>query len=490
MAKITDDLIALYAESDAIDLAEHVRKGEVTPSELVETAIACIESLDPQINSVAIKTFEFARAAADEPTSGPLSGVPFLLKNVGSTCAGLPLDLGLSCLKGHTDVMDTEMVRRIRMAGFSILGRTNAPECGWSIGTENRLYGATLNPYDTSRTPGGSSGGAAAAVAARLVPIAEGSDGAGSIRVPASCCGVVGLKPSRGRITYGPEVPDLWFGSVYTLCNSRTVRDTAAFLDVTAGTMTGDPYTPPSPEESWLSLLEQRPSRLRIGFTLVAPWGEPLSDEVAASLRKTLLMLEDMGHHVTEYDLHEDLEAAWWKYNDIVSVEYSREFRALAQRIGRPLTEADLCPFNWAMVQHAQALSAIDYSQSIAATRKTGQRLARELEQFDIFLTPTLTQLPRPVNYWSMEEGDYRTYLRRWSDAAYMFAFNISGQPAISVPATPSANGLPIGVQLVGRYGDEATILQVARQLEIANPWIARKPAILIQAARGAEAAE
>lgn len=490
MAKITRDLMSLYREADAIELAEHVRNGDVTSFELVETAIASIEALDPKINSIAIRTFEFARAAASKPIQGPFAGVPFLLKNVGSSCAGLPLDRGLSCLKGTIDVMDTEMVRRIRAAGFSILGRTNSPECGWSIGTENRLYGATLNPYDRSRTPGGSSGGAAAAVASRLVPIAEGSDGAGSIRVPASCCGVVGLKPSRGRITYGPEVPDLWFGSVYTLCNSRTVRDTAAFLDVTAGTMTGDPYNPPAPEESWLSLLDQSPNRLRIGFTLAASWGEQLDDEVAASLRKTLLNLEDMGHEVIEYDVQEDLEAAWWKYNDIVSVEYAREFRALARRIGRPLTEADLCPFNWTMVQHAQSLSAGDYSESIAATRKSGQRLARELDQFDIFLTPTLTQLPRPINYWSMEEGDYRTYLHRWSDAAYMFAFNISGQPAISVPATPSTHGLPIGVQLVGRYGDEATLLQVARQLEVASPWIGREPALLEQAARGEEAAE
>ncbi len=477
MTHTTDDLIRLYAGSDALTLADHVKRKDVTPLELVDTAIEVIEKVDPQINSVAIKTFEFARQAARAPVSGPFSGVPFLLKNIDSTCAGLPLDLGLACLKGLVDTTDTEMVRRIRAAGFSIVGRTNAPECGWSPGTENRLYGVTRNPYDTSRTPGGSSGGSAAAVAARLAPIAEGSDGGGSIRIPASCCGVVGLKPSRGRITYGPELADVFFGGVCTLCVSRSVRDTAAFLDATAGTMVGDPYNPPRPEAAWLQILDEKPRKLRIGFTLAAPWGEPTNDEVAASLRNSLKILQGFGHEIVEYDFKEDLEAAFWKYNDIASVEIARGFGAHGRRIGRELTPDDLCPANWAIVEHARSLSAGDYSVSIAATRKTGQLLARELHPFDAFITPTLTQLPRAVNYWSMEEPDYHTYLGRWSDF-YTEAFNVSGNPAISVPGTPSASGLPIGTQIVGQYGDEATILQLARQLETAAPWIQRVPAV------------
>jgi amidase len=478
MTHTTNDLIRLYAGSDALTLADHVRRKDVTPLELVDAAIAVIEEVDPQINSVVIKTFDFARRAAQAPAPGPFSGVPYLLKNIDSNCAGLPLDLGLACLKGLVDTVDTEMVRRIRAAGFSIVGRTNAPECGWSLGTENRLYGATRNPHDTTRTPGGSSGGSAAAVAARLVPIAEGTDGAGSIRVPASCCGVVGLKPSRGRITYGPELPDVWFGCVCILCVSRSVRDTAAFLDVTAGTMVGDPYNAPGREASWLRILDEKPRKLRIGFTLAAPWGERTNDEVAASLRKSLKILQGLGHEIVEYDIKEDLEAAFLKYNDIAAVEIAGAFRAHGRRIGRELTPDDVCPINWAMVERARSLSAVDYSASIAATRKTGQLLARELQPFDAFITPTLTQLPRAVNYWSMEEPDYQTYLRRWSDGAYMFAFNVSGNPAISVPGTPSVSGLPIGTQIVGQYGDEATILQLARQLEIAAPWIQRIPAV------------
>lgn len=476
MSQVTDDIIRLYVESDALTLADHVRRGDVTGGELIETAIGLIEKIDPQINSVVIPTFDYARQSSTK--EGPFAGVPFLLKNVGSTCAGIPLDLGLACLRDQVWDADTEMVRRIRQSGLAIVGRTNLPECGWSVGTENRLYGATRNPWDISKTPGGSSGGAAAAVAARLVPIAEASDGAGSIRVPASCCGVVGLKTSRGRITYGPQAVDTWFGSISTLCNTRTVRDTAAFLDATAGTMTGDLYNPAKQSQSWLSLLDEKPRRLRIGYTLHNPWGEAVSAEVRQSVEQSLALFETLGHDIERYDIAEDLEAAWWRYNDIVAVEYAGEFAQYGRLVGRPLTEADLCPINWSMIEHASTLSATDYSASIAANRKTSQKLAIELSQFDVYVTPTLTHLPRPVNYWSMEEADRETYLNRWSDAAYMFAFNVSGHPAISVPGTPSGSGLPIGTHLVGQHGDEATILQLARQMEEAAPWIDRIPAV------------
>ena len=259
----SQDIIDLYTSTDAVGLAHKVRKAEVSAAELIDVAAFLIDRVNPELNAVAIKAYDFARAHSRGLGDGVLAGVPFLLKNVSSACEGLPLDQGLQALQGKPWRKETEMVRRIRAAGLSIMGRSNAPECGWSIGTENRLYGATRNPFDTSKTPGGSSGGAAAAVASRLVPLAEGSDGAGSVRVPASCCGVVGLKPTRGRITYGPEGVDTWFGCVHTFCVSLTVRDTAAFLDVTAGNMPGDPYIPPHPEKTWLSLTEQAPRRLR-----------------------------------------------------------------------------------------------------------------------------------------------------------------------------------------------------------------------------------
>ena len=478
MNDVPEDLVRLYADSDALALADLVRRKEVTATEVVETAIHLIERLNPVLNAVVLRTFDLGRKVAAEPGAGPFAGVPFLLKNIGSMWKGTPLTAGLGYLKDYVCATDSEMTRRMRASGLALLGRTNTPEYGWSITTEPRLYGPTINPWNPAVTAGGSSGGSAAAVAARIVPIAEASDGGGSIRVPASCCGVVGLKPSRGRITYGPDDVDLWFGGIYVLCHTRTVRDTAAFLDVVAGSMTGDPYIPPRPDRSWLALLDERPKRLRIGFTLSAPWGEPFSPEVADAIEEAVKLYQALGHEVEEYRFKTDLEAAWWRYNDIVAVESAGEFDRLAEVVGRPVEEADLAPFNWSMLQYGRSLSATQYSASFAAVRKASQRIAIELSPYDVFVTPTLTQPPRPPGYWSMEDGNRERYLARWSDAAFMFTFNMSGLPAMSVPAAMSRENAPIGLQLVGRYGDEAAILELARQMEEAAPWIQRRPTI------------
>lgn len=478
MGNVTADLVQLYSNSDAMAQADLVRRQQVTATELVDTAISLIERVDPRLNSVVIRTFELARATAANPGDGPFAGVPFLLKNIGSMWKGTPLTAGLGYLKDFVCDSDSEMSCRMRASGLAVVGRSNTPEYGWCITTEPKLYGPTINPWNPNVTAGGSSGGSAAAVAARIVPLAEASDGGGSIRVPASCCGVVGLKPSRGRITYGPDAVDLWFGSIYALCHSRSVRDTATFLDATAGTMLGDPYNPPRPDRSWSSLLKDRPRKLRIAYTLKAPWGESFDPEVKAAVERAARLYESLGHDVQPYDLKVDLEAAWWRYNDIVAVEHVGEFANLARAVGRPVQEAELAPFNWSMLQHGNSLSAVQYSASFAAIRKASQTIAQELSPFDVFVTPTLTQPPRPPGYWSMEDGNRERYLNRWSDAAYMFAFNISGLPAMSLPGALSTANAPIGIQLVGRYGDEATILGLAAQVEEAAPWIQLRPQI------------
>ncbi len=478
MARVTKDLVGLYADSDALALADLVKKKEVTPSELVETAIQIIEDIDPKLNAVVIKNYEIGRAAAQSEPKGPFGGVPFLLKNIGSHWEGTRVDGGMEYLKDYVCAYDSTLSSRIKEAGFLLLGRTNSPEGGWCIATEPRFYGKTLNPWNPERTPGGSSGGAAAAVVSGMVPLAEASDGGGSIRVPASCCGVVGLKPSRGRITYGPADADFWFGSVYTFACTRTVRDTAAYLDATAGWGAGDPYTPPVPEKSWLELAQAAPRPLKIGFTLDAPFGEPLAPEVAQAVRETASLLEGMGHKLEPYTVKFDLEKAWWDYNDIIAVEMANAMDQSAALVGRPIEQHELAAFNWTMFEYAKTLSAKQYSASIAGIRKANQQLGIELNQFDAFLTPVLTQPPRPVGYWSMEDGDRKRYLARWSDAAYMFAFNISGLPAISLPSTTFANNTPIGIQFVGRMGDEATLLNLATQVEQARPWIGKKPPI------------
>ena len=478
MSTVTPDLIRLYADSDAVALAQAVKSGEVTASELIETAITVIEALDDRLNAVVIRTFEGAMATARRPGTGRFAGVPFLMKNIGSMWKGTALTASMKYLENFVCGSDSEMVRRIKASGLVMLGRSNVPENGWSIGTEPRLYGPTRNPWNTDYTPGGSSGGAAAAVAARMVPIAEGSDGGGSIRAPASCCGLVGLKPSRGRITYGPEEVDLWFGSIATLCLSRTVRDTAAYLDAVAGSSVGDPYVLPLPGVSFLANLENAPHRLRIGFTRSQPWGPSCAPEVLEALDRVVSLCEAMGHDVEESALGLPLEEFWARYNDINAVETAASYDRLAPIVGRPISYDDLAPFNAALLAYGRSLDAVTYAHSIAAVRKASQQIARQIDRFDVFMTPTLTQPPRPVGYWSLEEGDRETFLSRWSDAGYLFPFNMSGLPAISVPAGRSALDLPIGVQFVAGLGQEDLLLRLARQVEIAAPWSDRPPPI------------
>jgi amidase len=479
MPTATADLVKLFVESDALRLAELVKQKEVTPAELTETAISLIETLDPKLNAVVIRDFERARArAAQNPPNGPFAGVPYLLKNIGSGCEGLPVTNSLPFRRDYVSPSDSEMVRRIKASGLNILGRTNVPEQGWCIATEPRMYGPTLNPWNTSVTAGGSSGGAVSAVASRMIPMAEASDGGGSIRAPASCCAVVGLKPSRGRISYGPDDVDIWFGSVSTFAVTRSVRDTAALLDATAVVMPGDPYTPPKPEQSWLDCLREPSKPLRIGYALTPPWGAPFASEVTDTMKQTLSLLQDLGHAVEEHAMVTDLEAAWREYNQMNSVQTVLEFDDMAKVLGRPIPESELIAFNRAWLGRGRGLSAPDYARSVVAVRKANQRVQAELAPFDVFLTPTLTQLPRPVGYWDLNEPDFDKYIGTWTDAAFLFPFNFSGLPAISLPAAWTRDDIPIGVQLVGRYGDEATILRLSAQLEQARPWIQRRPSI------------
>jgi amidase len=475
----TADLIKLFVESDALRLAELVKQKEVTPAELTETAISLIETLDPKLNAVVIRDFERARArAAQNPPNGPFAGVPYLLKNIGSGCEGLPLTNSLPFRRDYVSPSDSEMVRRIKASGLNILGRTNVPEQGWCIATEPRMYGPTVNPWNTAVTAGGSSGGAVSAVASRMIPMAEASDGGGSIRAPASCCAVVGLKPSRGRISYGPDDVDVWFGSVSTFAVTRSVRDTAALLDATAVVMPGDPYTPPKPEQSWLDCLREPSKPLRIGYALTPAWGAPFAPEVTDAMKQTLSLLQDLGHALEEHAMVTDLETAWREYNQMNSVQTVLEFEDMAKLLGRPIPESELIAFNRAWLERGRGLSARDYARSVAAVRKANQSVQAELAPYDVFLAPALTQLPRPVGYWDLNEPDFDKYIATWTDAAFLFPFNFSGLPAISLPATWTKDDIPIGVQLVGRYGDEATILRLSAQLEQARPWIQRRPSI------------
>lgn len=477
--QITEAFLRDYAARDGLALGQLVRDREVSPTELVEAAITLIERLNPQLNAVIHKVYDYARHEAAGPVgTGAFAGVPFLLKELATQWAGMPLTNASRYLKDQVAPADMEVVTRIKRAGFILVGKSNAPENGWSISTEPVLYGRTHNPWRSDVTPGGSSGGAGSAVAARLVPVAEASDGAGSIRVPAANCGLVGLKPSRGRVTLGPVFVDYWYGGAYLFCVSRTVRDTAAYLDAVAGAMAGDPYTPPASDDPWLERAARAPGPLRIAFTTRPPDGSPIHDEAVAAVRSMAALLDGMGHQVEEHDLAFDAATAWRVYTNMAAVQTAGMFEALAPFVGRPVTPQDVEPLTWAVIERGRSIGGTRHAAEIEQVRALGRGLVQELLPYDVLLTPTLTQPPRPFGYFDMTMTDYDAYNARWTDSVFLFPFNLSGLPALSLPTHWTADGLPMGTQFVGRYGDEATLLQLATQIEAAQPWIGRKPPV------------
>lgn len=477
---VTESLIRDYAERDAIGLAEWIRHGEVSSAELIEVAITLLERLNPQLNAVIVKTYELAHETARRPAQdAAFAGVPFLLKDAFTPWAGLVTANTCGYLQGLVAATDSEIARRIKRAGFALLGKTNVPENGWCIATEPRLTGRTYNPWRTDVTAGGSSGGSAAAVAARIVPLADATDAAGSIRAPAADCGLVGLKPSRGRISHAPYAADPWYGSVYSGCHSRSVRDTAAYLDaIGGGSLPGDPYSARPPQQSWRIEATREPGRLRIGVATAAPDGQPFHPEVRAGVVATAHLLEGQGHDVEAYDLVVAADRAWPIYTNMAAVQTAALFDAMQPLVGRAVTPADVEPLTWAVIERGRSVGGVRHAADIEALRQFGRALVGELMPYDVYLTPTLTHPPRPHGYWDMRMSDYDAYNARWSDAIFLFPFNVSGQPAMSLPLHWSDDGLPIGMQLVGRPGDETTLLRLANQLERAQPWRERRPPI------------
>lgn len=468
-----DTIDTLYRQSDAVALAAHVHSGEVSAPEVVEAAIRAIEALNPRLNAVICKLYDIGRAAAAAPAEGPLKGVPFLLKELASGWAGVQANNASRFLGDVVAPADSVVTARIKAAGLCLLGKTNAPENGWSIGTEPVLYGPTLNPWDETRTPGGSSGGSAVAVATGMVPLAEASDGAGSIRVPASCCGVVGLKPSRGRVTLAPYA-DYWAGGAYFLCNSRSVRDTAAYLDAVAGALPGDIYGLALPDAPYLQAMQAVPRNLRVGFTVTDPAGNPVDPAIAEGVRAVARLLEGQGHAVEEHDMDFDADLLWRTYTDMTCVETAATYGYFEQALGRTIGPNDVEPVTMAIIRRGRAASGLEHQARISAVRGMGRAIVQDLYRYDIFLTPTLTQQPRPKGYYDMSMTDLDAYNALWTDAVFMTPFNISGQPAMSLPLAVSGH-MPAGVQLVGRIGEEARVLSVAGMLEAEMPWSDRR---------------
>lgn len=476
MGKIADDTRWM----DATAQAELVASGEVSARELAEAAVERIEQLDGPINAVVVRWFEHAIDIADGSLpDGPFRGVPFLLKDLYAHFEGQVLTNANVALKSAQPVSteDTTLVSRFKDAGLVTLGRTNSPELGSVPVTEPVAYGPTRNPWDTSRTPGGSSGGAGAAVAAGMVPIAHASDGGGSIRIPASCCGLIGLKTSQGRITLGPQRTES--GLSVELCVSRSVRDTATLLDAVCGPGVGDTVVAPSPLRPYVDEVGANPGRLRIGLLDVHPRGGALHDDCIEAVRSAASLLESLGHDV-EIGFPSTLADGSFtqRFMSIWATMMVLGLETYGTAIGRTLTEDEVEPVNWAQAEFAKQLSAVDYATSLAAVaeyrRATQQWWA---DGWDLLLTPTLAEPPVPIGALDSLPGDPMAGMRRAAEfVPFTPPFNTSGQPAINVPLHWNAAGLPIGVQLVAAYGREDVLIQVASQLETAAPWAARTP--------------
>lgn len=475
---------------DATSQADLVRSGEVTASELTEAAIERIEAIDPALNAVVLRWFERSREwAAGELPDGPFRGVPFLLKDLYAPMAGTPMTNGNRALLESRWVApsDSTLVSRYRRAGLVTLGRTNSPEMGSVPTTEPVHFGPTHNPWALDRSPGGSSGGSGAAVAAGLVPIAHASDGGGSIRIPASACGLVGLKPSQGRITMGPLVDESGLGVQH--CVSRSVRDTAALLDATCGPGIGDTVIAAAPLRPYLMEVGADPGRLRIGVLDHRPQGGPaIHPQCALAAQDAATLLASLGHHVEEAypKALEDTDLtsrfmAMWAANMAIGCQ------RIAEAIGRPVTEDDFEPMNWAQAQMAQRSSAVDYAMALFAVSQFRRRMhqwwtpvADGGEGFDLLLTPTLGDLPPILGTMVNRRGE--NPLRPVALAGQLVPFtppaNTTGQPAISLPLHWTAEGLPVGIHLVAGYGREDVLIRVAAQLEGAQPWADRHPAV------------
>jgi amidase len=478
---MTAPIISEYDKFDALGLADLVKRREVTAAELVNESIRRIELYNEDLNAVVSHDFERALTEAKLcPSTGVFSGVPFLVKDMVTSWKENPMSWSCPYFKDLVSPADMVLTSRLRSSGLIPIGNTHVPELGWSLSSESEMYGVTHNPWHQDVTAGGSSGGSAAAVAARMVPIADASDAAGSIRVPASNNGLVGLKPSRGRITLSPNTVDLFCGGAQVHCVSRTVRDSAAFLDVTCGGLQGEPYLLPDPSTSFLNSIHNTPSRLRVGFTLSSPSGEPLHNEVKKSIEKTVRVLEALGYEVEEYDLKFDFAKMWSNYCDVVAVHTAALFDSMAPVVGHAVSEKEVSPTIWSMLQKANEIGSVKHAEDVDGVRLASVEIAEELHALDIFICPVMTNPPRKLGHWNMNEPDIDHYNENmmW-DCAFTAPFNVSGQPAISVPMHWTDDGLPVGVQLVGRHGDEALLFQLAAQLELQEKWHQRAPKLL-----------
>lgn len=479
---MADDL----AFTDATEQAALVRSGEASPRELVEAAIARVEAVNPELNAVIHERFDAALAEADGALpDGPFRGVPMVLKDLDGTSAGDPYHAGNRLLKevGYVAPADTGLIERFRQAGFVFIGRANTPELGLVVTTESEAYGPCRNPWDLTRSVGGSSGGPAAAVASGMVPVAHAGDGGGSIRVPASECGLVGLKPSRGRITLGPEVGESWGGLVARLVVSRTVRDTAGVLDAVHGPALGDPYWAPRPSHPYLEDLSISPGVLRVGWRTDPPQGTrpDTHPEVVAALQRAVSLLDGLGHQVSEASpaALDEAEEVVVPFVTCLGTWVLANLEEMGEWAGRPLTEDDVEVGTWAAAEMGRAVTGLAFHQAREALHLYARRVVSWWESFDLLVCPTIPEPPPTLGQFAAQpDNPLAGMFRAGEMVPFVQPFNVTGQPAMSLPLHWTEDGLPVGVQLVAAPGREDLLLQVAAQLEQAAPWKDRIPPV------------
>jgi Asp-tRNA(Asn)/Glu-tRNA(Gln) amidotransferase A subunit family amidase len=469
-----------YEHYDALGLAELVKQGKTTPSELLEAAIERVESRNSAVNAVTMKLYDYGRQViTDGVPDGPFKGVPFLLKDLTASLAGVKMTRGSKFFADTPPpTADSEHVKRLKRAGLVIFGRTNTCELGLSLTCEPQLHGATKSPWDTTRISGGSSGGAAASVGARMLPMAHASDGFGSIRAPAACCGVVGLKPTRGRNTMAPYTGEGLAGCSTEHAVTLTVRDTAALLDATAGAGPGDPYVAPAPARSFLAEVQAERRSLRIAYTTAAPNDAPVEEEYLKALAETVVFCKDLGHRVEEADPEIDRASVVPTFLTFAAANMVVNL-ASHPTAGRSARKGEVENATWGTAQKGEQISAADYVRATQAAHKLGRQMAAFHASYDVLLTPGLGMLPPKLGWIDMMLEDVDEYWRRvFTFSPFTVWFNLTGQPALMLPLGRSVSGFPIAVQLAGRFGDEGTILSLGAQLEKARPWINKRPPV------------
>jgi amidase len=486
-----------YDALDATALAELVRKKELHPTELVEESISRIEAVNPKLNAVVHKMYEQARKAAAGPLpQGPFSGVPFLVKDLDGYLAGEPYAGGCRALVGFVPDHDSELMARFRRAGVIFVGKTATPELGILGVTEPALNGPTRNPWNPEHTPGGSSGGSAACVAARVVPMAHGGDGGGSIRIPASACGLFGLKPTRARNPLGPDVGEGWGGFVQQHVLTRSVRDSAAMLDATHGADPGAPYAAPPPARPFLQEVGTAPGRLRIAFSTGSLFGKHVHPDCKAAVQDAVKLCQELGHELVEDAPRFDREELVRAYLVNIAANTTVQMDEIARQMGKPVNADDVEPTTWALVQLGSILTAADLQRARNTMHRAGRLMAAFHERYDLFLDATLAYPPVRIGELAPRSAELAAlallrklplkpvFLKLLDELAgnslertpNTQLFNQTGQPAMSVPLYWNAAGLPVGVQFSARFGDEATLFRLASQLEQARPWAGRKP--------------